>query len=261
MKRKISIIIPIYNAAGFIGEAIESLAAQTFSPSEIIVVDDGSTDNTKLVLDGLISGGDIKYIFQENQGPAAARNTGIKNSHGEFIAFLDADDIWSSDKLQRQMELFNNPSVGLVYSDVEYFGDPYKFKLFSESVRKFYRGRVTSDLLRHNFIPTSSVIVRRSLFDEAGYFLENNVKLGIGEDYHLWLRLSLLSEFDFVEDPLVRYRIHGSQVTNGSRLKTQRSLAYLYGDILKKKEFTPFKNIIMGKLIESKAKEMILTII
>lgn len=261
MNRLISIVIPSFNSGSYVTEAINSVINQKYSPKEIIVVDDGSADNTKLVLNRFINKGSIKYIFQNNQGPAAARNTGIRNTCGEFVAFLDADDIWSGDKLQKQMVLFNNPSVGLVYSDMEYFGDRYKFKLFSELAGKFYRGSVTANLLRRNFISTSSVVVRKSLFDEAGYFLENTARLRIGEDYHLWLRMSLISEFDFTEDPLVRYRIHGLQITNKSRLKTQQSLAYLYGDLLEKEEFSHFKNIIMGKLLESKVKEAILNII
>lgn len=97
----ISVIIPVYNGAEFIGEALASVRGQAYTPLEIIVVDDGSTDNTAQVVQAL--GVDIRYVYQQNQGPAAARNHGLALAHGELIAFLDADDLWPADKLTHQV--------------------------------------------------------------------------------------------------------------------------------------------------------------
>src|SRR3990170_3473675 len=112
---KVSVIIPAYNSARFLPEAIESVLAQTYKDYGIIVIDDGSTDNTKETLEPYFD--KIKYIYQQNQGAASARNTAIRHSQGEYIAFLDADDVWLPEKLHIQVEyLNNNPGIAMVYS-------------------------------------------------------------------------------------------------------------------------------------------------
>ncbi|PIZ44424.1 hypothetical protein COY31_02670, partial [Candidatus Wolfebacteria bacterium CG_4_10_14_0_2_um_filter_39_18] len=158
--KRVSIIIPAYNAASFIGDSVRSALTQTYPNKEIVVVDDGSTDDTRAILEEYIKSGQIKYFYQENKGPAAARNLGIKNSSGEFIAFLDADDVWLPEKLKKQIDLFKNPKVGLVYSDMEFFGDKFPFKKYSEMTKGFYRGEAMRELIKRNFIPISSVVLR-----------------------------------------------------------------------------------------------------
>lgn len=120
--QKVSVIIPTYNLARYINETVDSVLGQTYKNYEIIIVDDGSTDNTKEALSEY--GGKITYIFQENQGVSAARNKGIKEAKGEYIAFLDADDLWLKDKLELQIGLMNsNPEVAMIFTDGESFNE------------------------------------------------------------------------------------------------------------------------------------------
>ena len=119
---KVSVIIPAYNCAHYICHAVDSVLAQTFPDFELVVVDDGSTDNTRELLKQY--GSQIKYIYQQNKDMTAARNTGINHSSGEYIAFLDSDDIWLANKLERQIVLLDQaPEVGLVYC-WHYYIDP-----------------------------------------------------------------------------------------------------------------------------------------
>ncbi len=248
MERSVSIIIPAYNSREYIGKAIESATSQSFKNIEIFVVDDGSTDGTKDAVESYIRDSKIRYIHQENKGPAAARNLGISKSSGEFIAFLDADDIWLPDKLEQQMPLFDDPEVALVFSDTEIFGDGFPFKKHSEFSR-FARGDVYAKLIMGNFIPTSSVVVRRVAMDEAGGFDEDK-KISIGEDYFLWLMIARKYKFDFSPESLVKYRIHGGQ-TSASRIKSYKSLCHIYAKLGKRNGYT-FG--IVSKYLENKMK-------
>ncbi|MDI6820688.1 MAG: glycosyltransferase [Patescibacteria group bacterium] len=253
MKKRVSVIIPTYNFSQYIGEAIDSVLNQTYKNIEIIVIDDGSTDNIHVVLGKYIKNGQIKYFYQENRGPGVARNLGIKNSFGDFIAFLDADDVWRSDKLEKQMKLFENPKVGLVYSDMEFFGNNFHFKKYSEMTKRFYQGEAMMELIKRNFIPVSSVILRRGVFDRTDYFTEDFKNLAIIEDYELWLRVAKIFEIDFIPDALVRYRIHGAQMSHG-RARNYRSLAFLYKKLLKDSSFPRSCFIIYVRYLENKLK-------
>ncbi len=248
----VSVIIPTFNSELYVKVAVESVLLQAYRDVEVIVVDDGSTDGTRDVLKEYIDSGEIKYIYQKNNGPASARNSGIKNSSGEFIAFLDADDIWLSNKLERQISLFDSsPDVGLVYSDMEFFGAHLRFNRYSEMLkRRMCRGRVYKELVLENFIPTSTVIVRRNVLDDVGFFDDSGKY--IGEDYDLWLRVARKYEIDFVEDILVKYRIHSGKMSL-SRKESYSGLCRVY-----KREFSraPFfmKFIVLLKYIESRVK-------
>ena len=118
---KVSVIIPTYQYDSFIGEAIDSVLAQTYKDYELIVVDDGSIDRTREIISKY--GSNINYIYQENKGLAAARNTGIRATKGEYLSFLDADDAWLPNKLEVEVEFLDtHPVVGMVYSNYFYFG-------------------------------------------------------------------------------------------------------------------------------------------
>ncbi len=251
---KISVIIPTFNSSKYISRAIGSVISQTYRPFEVIVIDDGSTDATNSVLGGYIRSGGIKYFYQENKGPGAARNLGIKNSSGEFVAFLDADDVWLPEKLEKQMNLFENPAVGLIYSDMEFFGDKFPFKRYSEMAKRFYRGRVFGKLLLRNFIPVSSVIVRRSVIERYGLFTEEKQSYAI-EDYEMWLRIARATEVDFILDPLVKYRVHECQISKDHE-DTYRKLVYLYKNLVFHAPFL-YAPIVIAKYIENKAKFLI----
>lgn len=202
---KVSVIIPSYQYAHFVGEAIESVLAQTYKDYEIIVVDDGSTDNTSEILSNF--GDQISVIYhRENRGLSAARNTGIRISKGKYLAFLDADDVWMPDKLRLQVKLLDqNSDVGLVFSDMTYFG-----KRCGSEKRAFQEvspssGKVFKDLFVKDFIPMPTVIVRKICFEKVGLFDES---LTSCEDHDMWLRIAKFFKVDYVDASLGKYRLH-----------------------------------------------------
>jgi glycosyltransferase involved in cell wall biosynthesis len=204
----ISIVIPTYQHARYLDECIRSVLAQTYSNFEVIVVDDGSTDNTSEVLAKY--GERIYTIRQDNHGLPAARNTGIRASKGEWIAFLDADDLWLPDKLVNQAEYFTNTKIGLIFCDCFYFtGD----QVPSETAFTLYppsKGDIFSRLFITNFIPMPTVIARRTCFDQCGLFDET---LKSCEDYDLWLRISRSWHAEYVNKPLAKYRLSSNQMS------------------------------------------------
>jgi len=228
---KVSVIIPTYNYGHYIEEAIDSVLAQTYKDYEIIVVDDGSTDNTEEVVSKY--GPKIKYIYQENQGLSAARNTGIKKSNGEYIAILDSDDLWFPWKLEKQMKLFEANSVlGLVYSDGFAFSEKGVFDdfLFGENTN-FYRGRVFDKLLLNNFISCPSALVKRDCFNKVGLF---DTSLDACEDWDMWLRISLYYEIDYVNEPLVKHREHKGSMHTKAEMMEEAALKVLNKIFLQK---------------------------
>ena len=248
---KISVITPTYNSAKYILEAIDSVLAQTHAPAEIIVVDDGSKDNTRTILDSYIKSGKIKYFYQNNSGPGAARNMAISRASGELIAFLDADDIWEPDKLERQAKFFTDSQIGIVYSDMKFIGSKFKFKYFSEIEPEFHRGHIFEELIQANFIATSTTVIRKSFFDSVRGFKEN---ISIGEDYDLWLRMGMTCKADFVPRALVQYRIHSEQVSR-SAYKTHKEAQKIYKDLLMNPKLTDAqKKLVRHELYRAKAK-------
>lgn len=204
---KVSVIIPTYNRARYVCEAIDSVLSQTFTDYEILVVDDGSTDNTKEALNKYKN--KIRYFFQENRGVSAARNLGIKNAEGEYLAFLDSDDVWFPQKLALQTNILGKvpKDTAMVSSDGEMveeaagvvkksvmrprcpqknsFKDKISQKEFNDG--SIVEGYLYSELLQGNFILTPTVLLRKRCLDDIGGFDET---LGIAEDYDLWLRIA-----------------------------------------------------------------------
>ncbi|MFA6320559.1 MAG: glycosyltransferase [Candidatus Omnitrophota bacterium] len=206
---KISVIIPAYNSAKYLAEALDSVSAQTYPVFETIVVDDGSTDNTA----DIIKKYPVVCVSQKNKGPAAARNAGLKIAKGDYIAFLDSDDMWSSDKTEKQMRLFNDPSCVMVYSDMSHSKDGvliYKSYLKEKRYGYVGSGRVYEDLLKENFIFTPTVIVKKDVFRKVGYFDEN---YKVCEDYKMWLGIARANSIGFLDEPLVMRRRHGGNIT------------------------------------------------
>jgi glycosyltransferase involved in cell wall biosynthesis len=200
---KVSVIIPTYNSAKYILDAIESVFAQTYSNLEIIVVNDGSTDTTKDILRPYRN--EFVYLEQNNAGPAAARNFGIDNARGDFISFLDSDDIWAANKLERQMEVFfSNPDVGMVYSKFVDFHDRSRKEL-SVYPRELHSGMLFDLLLTTPLLLLSSIVVRTKILKELGGFDEGLIT---AEDTHLYLRIARNYRIIGVPDILVRRRIH-----------------------------------------------------
>ena len=214
-KPLVTVIIPTYNNAKHIGEAIESVLKQTYRNFELIVVDDGSTDKTREALYPYISKNQIKYIYQNNKKQGAARNNGIKHAQGELIALLDSDDLWLPEKLELQVPLFVDKEVGLVYAGIIWFKDKDNRIVKTTNPNRFFKGYIFDDLFNSDksFIPNSSVVIRKSCLEEmnctngTGPYWED-LSCATNEDYHLFLRLTHKFRVDYVPKHLVRYRLH-----------------------------------------------------
>ena len=207
---KVSVIIPTYNRPELLEKAIFSVLSQTFQDFELLIVDDASTENCRDIVNGF-KDDRIKYIRNEhNKGIAAVRNIGVKNSSGEYIAFLDDDDEWLPHKLEKQVELLDqsNAQLGAVYTGTFSY-DGASEKILRETKPRF-RGEILKELLLYNFIVTSSTLFKRSCFEKVGYYDEN---LSFAEDYDMWIRIAKVFEFDYVGEPLIRYRIHQNKLT------------------------------------------------
>lgn len=200
---KVSVVIPAYNAMNYLPETLENALSQTYDDFEVIVVNDGSSDETEQWV-SQIKDSRVKLISQKNQGLAGARNTGIAHAKGEYIAFLDADDLWEPTKLEKQLRVLEeNPEVGLVYTWVAYIDDK------GESTGRVFKHQIEGDvwqkLTEHNIVESGSVaMVRRDCFENCGVFDRN---LGsYVEDWDMWLRLATRYHFKVVQEPLVYYR-------------------------------------------------------
>ena len=210
--KRVSTIIPTYNCAAYIAEALESILAQTYPDVEIIVVDDGSTDSTRQVLEPYR--GRIIYLHQENQGESVARNRGIEAAGGEFIAFLDADDLWLPTKLERQVAAMDHyPEAVLAYS--------YAYAVDASGRRIRFRGsdllcqgeaglhQVFARLVTDNMIANPGAVLMRKQFLTGMTAFDPAIRWG--EDWDLWLRLSLKGPFLFIPEPLACYRMHTAE--------------------------------------------------
>jgi GT2 family glycosyltransferase len=198
----VSVIIPTYNRAYLVSQAIESVLAQTYTSYEIIVINDGSPDNTKEVLDKYAD--KITALHQENQGVAAARNAGLKVAVGRYIAFLDDDDLWLPNKLEKQIAyLESNPNIGLVYSDMFCFDENGVLPHTWSQANPTPPVQECWILFVRNFIPMPSVVVRRECLNQIGLFDNTVIPC---EDYDMWLRLIEKFPVHFLNEPLVRYR-------------------------------------------------------
>jgi len=233
---KVSVIMPAYNVETCICEAIDSVLAQTYQDFEIIVIDDGSNDNTRRILDQYAA--KIKYIYQENKGVSAARNRGIREAQGEYVAFLDADDIWFADKLMSQITIAQqNSDISLFFSDAEVFNDggrletslrPPNASLYDSGslgdkiVNTIFndgsiiKGNFFESLFMRNLVLTSTVFVRRECLVEAGCFDES---IKICEDYDLYLRISRTHALLYFNKVMVRYRFRDDSLSGKVSLR------------------------------------------
>jgi glycosyltransferase involved in cell wall biosynthesis len=211
----VSIIIPTYNHAHFLGAAIQSALAQDYPHLEVIVVDDGSTDNTREVVGPFLEHPQVRYIYQENHGLSAARNRGIAESRGEYLNFLDADDYLHPAKIARQAQLLDSePWLAFVYCDViqvdengEEIDNNYSIGLS----RRKLDGDIFDSLMLGGYFPVHAVLIRRSVLDQVGLFDETLKSL---EDLHLWLRVSAEGfRARYIDEKLVYYRRYGGSMS------------------------------------------------
>jgi glycosyltransferase involved in cell wall biosynthesis len=215
MEPRVSVVIPTYNHARFVSEAIDSALRQTTPPHEVIVVDDGSTDDTRA---RLIDHGDaVLPIFQTNAGVAVARNAGVARATGDLLAFLDADDTWLPTKLEQQLEcILENPSLGLVHCGLEYTdGSGRRLARVLDGAA----GRIASDMLLFSSTTVlgtgSSALIPRDVFEGLDHGFDP--RLPAAEDWDLAYRIAREYEVGFVPEALVRYRLHDANRHNDAR--------------------------------------------
>ncbi len=209
----VSVIMPVYNAANFLSAALESALKQTFEDFEIIVVDDGSTDGTRELLQTFEQNFEprVRVLRQANAGASSARNTAIRAARGEFIAFLDSDDLWEPQKLELQVAaLRERPEAGVCFGESLYFDEEKSWDAnFKDRAPAF--GMIFKLLLTEHIIAMSSVMVRKSCLDEVGLFDESLIGC---EDYNLYLRLAQRFPFRFLAQPLTHLRCHEASLSN-----------------------------------------------
>ena len=196
----VSVIIPTYNRAGMLKEAIDSVLAQDYSDFELIVVDDGSTDETPQILN--CYGGKIKRICQRNQGVSAARNRGIAAASGGVMAFLDSDDLWLPGKLTIQTEFLRSTPDALICQTEEIW-IRNSVRVNPRKRHRKYSGMIFERSLALCLVSPSAVMVRRGLFEKFGLFDES---LPACEDYDMWLRVSCRCPVHLINKPLIFYR-------------------------------------------------------
>ena len=219
----VSAVVPAYNAGDHIEETLQSIAGQRIDfDTEIIVVDDGSTDDTR---ERVSAFGGARLIQQENAGPSAARNRGIQAARGPFVAFLDADDLWTPDKLATQMALFRaHPDLGLVFGDCRRFDSkgPLPVTFFAEAGldREFWGDQVLvrdpyAKLFHINYVPTGSAVVRRRVLQASGGFDESMRQV---EDLDLWFRIALRFPVGYTSHLCQLKRIRDQSLSSDDRI-------------------------------------------
>ncbi len=251
----VSIIIPTYNREHLLGRAIQSVLDQTYQNFELIIVDDGSTDDTEKLVKSFNSE-KIRYIRHgENKGPSAARNTGIQSAKGDYIAFQDSDDEWMPRKLEKQIRAFEtaSPAVGIVYTgryriinDKKDYAPPTKWTPKD--------GDIFSSLLKVCFVCTPVVLVKRDCFERAGMFDERFPPF---EDWELFLRMSRYYQFKYINEPLViKYRQPDSITENQSACikGLKQMLETYFEDIKQDKTVLAMHYFGLGHLLYSNGK-------
>jgi glycosyltransferase involved in cell wall biosynthesis len=225
---KVSVIIPAYNAMQYLPDTVSSVLRQTFINFELLIINDGSSDNIKEWVINLTDER-VKLISQQNQGVSVARNIGISQAQGEYIAFLDADDLWYATKLEKQVRfLDNNPTIGLVHSwmaVIDEQGKPTGRIMTSDT-----EGSAWKQLVEKNTVACSSVMVRRLCFQTVEGFSprQNEYPVDV-EDWEMWIRIAAHYPFAVIKEPLISYRQH---ISNTS--KNWQSLEKAYRIVIEK---------------------------
>jgi len=247
-----SVIVPMYNAEDYIVEAIQSVIQQSHTHWELLLIDDGSTDQTKNIIKPFLDDDRIRYFYQENNGQASARNRGIQKAKGTYVAFLDADDLWHKDKLQTQLKILRAKEVCLVFSSINCItseGKNLNRKIGSNTGE--YQGFIAFFLLAGGniSIPNSSVMARKESIKQTGNFDERDEVRNL-EDYNLWFRMLLRGcKFYGMDQVLGSYRIHKNQTTfdnPGLNLKMVNHLTILSKNFPDKYKY--FKFLILLRL-------------
>jgi glycosyltransferase involved in cell wall biosynthesis len=212
---RVTTIIPTYNRAARVLEAIRSVLAQSYTDHEVVVVDDGSTDDTEAAIRREF-GERVRYVYKQNGGVSAARNHGIEHAKGELIAFLDSDDQWMPDKLARQIDFLDrHPSYGMVLTELLVVMSDGRETVGRRRASLPVNGWILSDVLRDPRLAPSSVLVRRAVLDAVGGF---DPGLVTAEDLDMHLRIALEYPIGLIDEPLVRYSLDGDdKLSNSTR--------------------------------------------
>ena len=226
----ISVVIPVYNGANYLRQAVDSVLSQTYPDVEIIAIDDGSTDGSSSLLDEYEER--VRVLSQPNCGNVGlVRNIGIEHATGEFVAFLDQDDWWEPTKLAEQVGVFHSDAkIGLVHTAVRYFDESLAREVGPQdpSARpQDFVGSCFEALLKGNAICNSSVMLRRTVLDQAGGGCSLLVLGNTVQDYDLWLRVALVSEFGFLAKELTHFRLHNAQGHKDRRAMLREELRLL----------------------------------
>ncbi|MDD2541270.1 MAG: glycosyltransferase family A protein [Desulfuromonadaceae bacterium] len=199
----ISVIIPTYNSGKYICEALDSVLHQTYSDYEIIVIDDGSTDTTREIIKNRFQ--TVRYYYVENSGVSAARNLGISMAQGELIAFLDADDKWLPEKLEKQVALFNNnDKLGMVFTENSFFNEQGITMSKANKRERLMSGDIVRNIFLNSYVATPTVMVRKNVFDTVGLFEEGLI---VAEDDNMWMRIGMGFRVELIDKPMVLCRI------------------------------------------------------
>lgn len=222
----VTVIIPAYNHEKYVEECIVSVLNQTYVNLQIIIINDGSLDNTVSVIEKIISDKQsnrvIEFYNQENQGVCRTLNRGIELSKGKYIAIIASDDVWELDKLEKQVEfLERNENIGMVFTDTYFIKDLDKSSVrytdYKPEIRKYFlngvqNSNVHKKLIYNCFIPAISVMIKKECLEVVGYF-DETLK---SEDYDMWLRFTMLYPIGFIDEPLAYQRKHDSNVSNSA---------------------------------------------
>lgn len=277
----VSIIIPCYNYAHFLSECFENLKNQSHTNWECLIVDNASTDNSKEVIQSFAAiDNRIKYLYQPIKGPSAARNLGIKEAKGEYIQFLDADDLLHVNKLKNGISIFNNkPDAAIVYSDMRYFAHGNKNELFyAMQLNKIHdkpwmcyvqgqKKEMLPDLLKANIMVISSPLIKKTALDEIGYFDET---LAYNEDWELWLRFAFADKkfiLDKEKDSMTLIRVHKTSHSSNNAFKMFLAglrIGYRYENLIddsilksKFKKKTAYAIYSLDKIIYEKREDVV----
>jgi len=231
----VSIVMPAYNAVRYIQEAIDSVIDQTYTNWELIIIDDGSTDHTaQIIRSNCLLDSRIKILQQKNGKQGSARNKGIKYANGEYIAFLDADDLWLADKLRVQVDNIQQSVFDLIFSDTFLFENDNHVDVSNKfnALTGILNGHESVEiLLQANRIPILTVLVKKSSINKSGLFTEDE-NIQCVEDYHLWLKMlndgCIFFGYDY---PLAKYRMHQLSATSSDRSLLDK-MPYMINDLI-----------------------------
>ena len=214
----VSVVIPAYNYGRFVSRAVDSVLSQTFPNREVIVVDDGSTDNTAEIIAKY--GDRVRYVYQKNAGLSAARNTGIREARFEYVAFLDADDEWLPNMLERAIQTFSDlpGDFGVVACAIQPFTGEREILPFKPPAETRSREITSRDILLKTRFAPSTVVAKRKVFDDCGNF---DTTLRSSEDRDMWIRVSARHRIYLLTDALALLRRHGNNMSrNAERMKS-----------------------------------------